>query len=155
VARAPPPAIAERESRVTVVTPYKVYVVVDREFGEQLAALPVGVPVWIVSAPVNRGVAERLWKEHKQETHLTGITVFKGQTSLSPEELLLSQMETIDLHHGFYSATPPYTILEVLGVPLSERIKAELSQFGFDEFDTNASGSSAVRPLPSEPATGA
>jgi hypothetical protein len=134
-----------------VVTPYKVCVVVDGEFGERLAALPVGAPVWIVRTPVNRSVAERLWKEPKQESHVTGITVFKDQTSLSPEELLFSQMETIDLHHGFYSATPPYTILEVIGVPLSERIKAELSQFRFDEFDTNPSGFSAVRPMPSDP----
>ncbi len=43
-----------------VVIPYKVYVVADGEFGGRLAALPVGVPVWIVRTPVNRSVAERL-----------------------------------------------------------------------------------------------
>ena len=40
--------------------------------------------------------------------------------SLSPEDILVSELDTIDLHHD------SYTILEVLGVPLSERIKAVL-----------------------------
>jgi hypothetical protein len=33
--------------------PYKVYVVVDREFGEKLAELERAVPVWIVDTPTN------------------------------------------------------------------------------------------------------
>ena len=150
-AGAPARGIPAGEEGGIWLSPYKVYVVADGEFGGRLAALPVGVPVWIVRVPVNRRVAERLWKEHEQESHLTGITVFKDQTSRSPEELLLSQMETVDLHHGFYSATPLCTILEVICVPLSEKIKAELSQFRFDEFDTNPSGLSTVGPLPSDP----
>ena len=48
--------------------------VVDREFGDQLAQLKSGVPVWIVDTLVNRVVAQRLWKERNQENHLTGIT---------------------------------------------------------------------------------
>jgi len=132
-----------------VVAPYKVYVVVEREFGEQLASLAPGVPVWIVNTPFNRVVAQRLWKERNQEGHLAGITTFKDLESLSAEDLLVSELDTIDLHHGSNSANPPYTILEVLGAPLSDRIKAELSQYGFDEFHTNAAGFCAVRPVPS------
>jgi hypothetical protein len=56
--------------------PYKVYVVVEREFGEQLANLAPGVPVWIVNTPLNRAVAQRLWKERNRRDHLTGITTF-------------------------------------------------------------------------------
>jgi hypothetical protein len=59
-----------------VAVPYKVYVVVEREFGEQLAKLPPDAPIWIVNTPPNRAVAERLWKERNQEGHLTGITTF-------------------------------------------------------------------------------
>jgi len=36
-----------------VFSPYKVFVVVDREFGEQLATLTPGLPVWIVDTPIN------------------------------------------------------------------------------------------------------
>src|SRR6267154_6155979 len=107
------------------VVPYKVYVVVERNFGEQLAKLTTGVPVWIVDTPLNRPVAERLWKEHKQRSHLTGITVFDDQKSSSPEELLVSQIDTIDLHHGVHSANPPYTVVEAIGASITDRIRAE------------------------------
>jgi hypothetical protein len=46
----------------------------------------------------------------------------------------MSELDKIDLHLGSHSANPPYTIPELLGAPLSDRIKAELSQYGFDEF---------------------
>src|SRR2546429_8130973 len=108
-----------------VVVPYKVYVVVEREFGEQLATLAPGVPVWIVNTPLNRAVAQRLWKERNQKGHIWNLS--------SVEDLLVSELDTIDLHHGPHSSNPPCTILEVLGVPLSDRIKAELAQYGFDE----------------------
>ena len=41
-----------------VAIPYKVYVVVDRNFGAQLNKLERGVPVWIVESPDNKPVAE-------------------------------------------------------------------------------------------------
>ncbi len=132
-----------------MVVPYKVYVVLDREFGEKLTELAAGVPAWIVDTPLNQAAAQRLWKERKQGDHLTGITTFRGAESLSAEDLLVSQLDTIDLHHGIHSANPPYTILEVLGVSLGDRIKAELSEFGFNEFNVTATGFCAVRPLPS------
>jgi hypothetical protein len=69
-----------------------------------------------------------------RESHLTGITTFKAQDSSPAEDLLLNEMETIDLHHGLYSADPPYTVLEVIGTSLSDRIKSQLSEYGFDEF---------------------
>jgi hypothetical protein len=133
-----------------VDVPHKVYVVVERAFGEQLASLPPGVPVWIVNTPSNRLVAEQLRRERKQEDHLTGITTFNDTKSLSPEDLLVSELDTIDLHHGSYSANPPYTVLEVFGAPLSGRVEAELSRFGFDEFHPGAAGFRAVRPVPSD-----
>jgi len=36
--------------------PYKVFVVVDREFGGKLSGLEQGVPVWIVDTPTNKPV---------------------------------------------------------------------------------------------------
>ncbi len=129
---------------------YKVCVVVDRDFGDRLAGLSPGVPVWIVSTPLNRSVAERLWKEVKEKNHLKGITVFNDQKASSPEDLLVSQINAIDLHHGSYSANPPYTVLNVIGTPLSAKIRAVLSEYGFYQFDTNPLGFCAVRPLPSD-----
>jgi hypothetical protein len=132
-----------------VVKPYKVYIVVDREFGERLSGLDPDVPVWVISSPANRAVAERLLKNYHHENHLTGITTFKDSESASTEDLLVSELDTIELHHGFHSANPPYTVLEIFGTPLSERIKAELSRYGFNEFRPQSEGFNAGRPIPS------
>jgi hypothetical protein len=137
-----------------VKIPYKVYAVVDREFGEQLAALESGVPVWIVKTPLNLLVAERLWNKGNPSHHLTGITVFNDCASMSPEQLFLGELGTIDLHHGDYSSDPPYTILEVLGAQLTEAVKAALIEFGFNELHPGASGFSASRPLPQREGVG-
>lgn len=131
--------------------PYKVYVVVDRDFGKRLTALEQRAPVWVVNTPVNRGAAERLRKERPAESHLTGITLFNDAHGGSPEQLLLSELETIDLHHGSYSADPPYTILEVYGVALSRPIEAALTEFGFNQFRPTANGFWASRPRPEAP----
>ena len=131
-----------------VTNPCKVNAVVDRSFGERLRELPAGTPVWIVSSPTNRASAQRLWKELPTENHLTGITTLTDSDTSSTEELLLSQLDMIDLQHGIHSANPPYTILEVIGTLITERIKSELAQFGFNEFQPLAKGFCAVRPLP-------
>lgn len=128
--------------------PYKVYVVMAQDFGERLAGLSSGVPVWIVDTPINRPVAERMWKEHPSESHLTSITAFKAQGSSSAEDLFLNEMNTIDLHHGSYSSNPPYTALEVIGMPLSDRLRTELAEYGFNEFRPKSDGFVAIRPLP-------
>jgi hypothetical protein len=64
----------------------------------------------------------------------------------------VSQLDTIELHHGFYSANPPYTIFEVFGAFLNDKIKAELSEYGFNEFQPTLTGFRATRPLPIDPA---
>jgi hypothetical protein len=128
--------------------PYKVYIVVDREFGEQLAQLERGVPVWIVDTPANKVVAQRLWNERHDQDHLTGITTFNDVTSSPTEDILLARLDAIDLHHGTRSAEPPYTVIEVIGTPLSIRAKAGLSEYGFNGFRVTAVGFVAERPEP-------
>jgi hypothetical protein len=127
------------------VAPYKVYIVVDREFGEKLAGITRDAPVWIVDTPINKTVVRRLWSDHPQQNHLTGITTFDDFESFSPEDLLLSEFDTIDLHHGVYSADPPYTVIEVVGTPLTARVKNELSEYGFNEFCAGPAGFTAER----------
>lgn len=125
--------------------PYKVYVVVDRDFGEQLAELEQGAPVWIVDTPTNKPVAQRLWKERPNEGYLTGITTFDDMKSSSPEDMLLAYLDTIDLHHGIYSTDPPYTVIEVLGTPLTTKAKNGLAAYGFSEFRGTSEGFTARR----------
>jgi hypothetical protein len=126
---------------------YRVFVVLDREYGERLFELVANGPVWIVDTPTNRAVAQKIWTADPNRSHLDGITTFKTDGP-SPETALIDQLDTIDLHHGTYSANPPYTVLEIIGTTISERTKAELSQFGFNQFQGTAEGFRAVRPLP-------
>lgn len=69
--------------------------------------------MWIVDTPSNKPVAQRLWKDRPNESHLTGITTFNDVEFSSPEELLIGELASIDLHHGAYSADPPYTVIDV------------------------------------------
>ena len=127
---------------------YCVIVVVDREYGERLPELTISGPVWIVDSPANRSAAQKIWSELPNQNHLDGVTVFKSSEDRSAEDSLLDQLDTIDLHHGTYSADPPYTVLESVGVPESERIRKELARFGFNEIHAKSTGFRAVRPLP-------
>jgi hypothetical protein len=131
--------------------PYKVFVVVDREFGAKLSALEKGVPVWVVDTPTNQPVVQRFWKERPDEDHLTGITTFNDVASLSSEDSLLSHLDTIELHHGVYSADPPYTVLEVFGTELTENAKSVLSEYGFDKFEITSTGFVTSRPKTLDP----
>jgi hypothetical protein len=126
---------------------YGVFVVVDREYGERLCELARRGAVWIIDTPLNHAAAQKIWSERPNANHLEGVTTFKSVAS-SPENALLNELDTIDLHHGSYSADPPYTVLEVIGASVTESVKAELRQYGFDEFCSTATGFRAVRPVP-------
>ncbi len=119
-----------KDHPVNVDSPYRVRIVVDPTFGERLASLLANEPVWIIGTPENRVVAERLWTEHPDCSHLTGITTFQPGSSGAEDELL-SILGTVDEHHGDYSADPPYSILEVIGCSASDDVVAALDELGF------------------------
>ena len=79
-----------------------------------------------------------------------GVTSHPQYLTLSNTVILylINELDTIDLHHGTHSANPPYTVLEVIGTGISAKLKAEVSQFGFDEFQETLQGFRAVRPMP-------
>jgi len=128
-------------------TPYRVIVVVDRAFGKQLESIARGVPVWIVDSPSNRPSVEKVWREYPEPSHLKGITIFTSAEGVSAERSLLGQLDTIDLHHGAYSTDPPCSVLEVIGVALTEAIQTALEQTGFKEIHPTDSGFRAVQSL--------
>ena len=129
---------------------YRVFVVLDREYGVRVLELARSGPVWIVDTPQNRAVTKNLWAAHPNRNHPEGVTTFKAGDDCSSEETLINELDTINLHHGSYSADPPYTILEVIGTPISERLKAELSHYGFSEFQATGEGFRTVRTLPND-----
>ena len=127
--------------------PYCVFVVLDGEYGTRLSELIMKGPIWIVDTPTNRAAAEIFWAASLDRKQSDGVTLFKSKNIGFPETILLANLYTIDLHHNSYSADPPYTVLEVIGTSLSEKIKTELSEYGFNEFFTTSEGFRAERPL--------
>jgi hypothetical protein len=88
----------------------------------------------------------RLLREKRhEENHLTGITTFKQDLALSPEEQAISMLEQVDLHHGEFSADPPYSILEVIGCTASDDIRQELQEYGFGISEITKEGFIATR----------
>jgi hypothetical protein len=138
------------EPTVTGV-PYSVSVVLDRTFGPRLRELLEAGPVWAVDSPANRDSAKRLWEEFPSRDHLDGVTIFMTGKDYSPAQMLIGQMETIDLHHGVYSADPPYTTIRIFGSELTIEVRETLAEFGFDSFKITDEGFDAVRPLPPPP----
>jgi hypothetical protein len=132
--------------------PYKVIVVLDPDFGERLADLPPGVPVWIVDTVINRLVAHRLSKERPPKSHLDGITTFRGGSASTPEQRLIDEFSMIDLHHGPYSADPPYSELEIYGVSATPVVRSALEHIGFEVTASTDTGFQAVRRTPISPA---
>jgi hypothetical protein len=90
-----------------MTTGYCVFVVVDKQYGERLRELVRTGPVWVVDTPTNRSTAEKLWAERPDASHLEGVTIYNSSAT-SPEDALLEELDTIDLHHGAYSADPRY-----------------------------------------------
>jgi hypothetical protein len=126
----------------------KVSVVVDPEFGFRLADQVLSGPVWILDTPVNRAAFEKHWAERKGESHLEGVTSFSGMPKASSEDLLINEMDMIDLHHGRLSSEVPYSVLEVLGTPLTPRIETALREFEFVMFEKIPHGFRAARAVP-------
>jgi hypothetical protein len=138
---------------VPLTEPYRVFVVVDRDYGQGLSELAQKGPVWIVDTLANRTVAQQIWVADPNRSHLEGVTTFKGAEGSSSEDILINELDTIDLHHGSYSANPPYTMLDVIGTAITARVKAELAQFGFNDFQEAPQGFRAVRPIPTDTAS--
>ena len=94
----------------------------------------------------NHSAAQKFWADEPNRDHLDGVTTFKFGEDSSPQDILINELDTIDMHHGIYSANPPYTVLEAIGTSISERLRSKLSQFGFNQFETTPKGFRAVRP---------
>jgi hypothetical protein len=128
--------------------PYRVFVVLDRDYGQRLVDLVQTGPVWIVDTPSNRTVAQRIWAGDPNRSYLEGVTTFKFTEGSSSEDILINELATIDDHHGTYSANPPYTVIEVIGTGISDKVKDEMARFGFNQFEPTSGGFRAIRPLP-------
>jgi hypothetical protein len=128
--------------------PYRIAVVLDPDYGDRLIALSEQMPVWIVDTPTNRTAVEVLWtKSNEKHSAELGVTAFKVPTASLPEDDFLEILKDVDLHYGEYSHDPPYTVLEVMGVQISNRVREALRQLGFYKFEAIPDGFIACREI--------
>jgi len=114
-----------------IMKPYGVHVIVDPHFGSRLWEIPDGEPVWIAATGINRPSYQAVGKERNPESYLVGLSSFKIDPNASPEDWLITEIETIDLHHGGMSHDPSYSFMNIIGISWSEKIQNELNRFGF------------------------
>ncbi len=123
----------------------KVALVLEPEYGGKLAPLAAASHVWVVDTPANRAAASEYWARNPGYSVASGITTFKSSESASRLETCLGILATVDLHHGAYSSNPPYSELEVIGVPLTDEAKSVVQGLGFERFETTPAGFRATR----------
>jgi hypothetical protein len=123
---------------------HRVTVIVDLEFVIRLRDLLAEEAIWIVNSSTNAPVIQTIWKEHSTTTRAE-LTSFKFDPKGTPEDWLVSELATIELHHGEYSHDPAWSILNAVGVSWSDRIARELAELGFSEHVNTALGFEARR----------
>ena len=101
--------------------------------------------MWIAESPINTPVTKQLWGKRVKGDHLHGISLFQSGPIENPEENLLSVLDTVDLHHGAYSVTPPYSEMEIIGCAPTPGIHSAIQGLGFVVVSESADGFIAVR----------
>lgn len=97
-------------------------------------------------APETEEIAERIWRDKRpanDQWNDEGLTLFNGGTT--PEESLVSILDSVELHHGEYSHDPPLPVIDVLGVGVTEPIREALAAVGFTDIRTVGEGFIARR----------
>jgi len=129
---------------------HSVAIVVDSEFGTRLLDLSNRLHVWICHTPGNvEAINKVLSKNDKKHSLESGITSFTVKASASPQDMFLGVIDNVDLHHGEYSRTPPWSVLEVYGVKPSIQTKSKLEEYGPGSFTETKDGFTFIRKLQS------
>jgi hypothetical protein len=129
-----------------------VIIFVDPRFGDRLAELGDGRPVWIPDAPVNRPAAERLWRDRANGAQTYDITTFVVDSSFRPDEWCADILEVVDEHHGLSESRGQS--LRAVGCRSSPELAERLDRLGLtDVAHTNDGFVPQRRDLHDEPQT--
>lgn len=114
-----------------------VALIVDPDFSARIQEVVARVRhTWVVATPANVAVAEQIWRALPKPLELNmegGVTTFI-QYGVDREGWCDAILDSVDDHHNCYSYDPGYSILEVYGTPLTERLQSALVEFGFSVF---------------------
>ena len=129
--------MAERINKVTLV--------LDRNYGAELSSVPRDRHIWLIESSANRDAAANYRAAQEPSASENSVTTFKARDDDSGSETCLKMLDTIDLHHGLYSAGPQYSVLEIVGAPLCRSVRGAIEALGFSRFELTADGFRALR----------
>ncbi|HMW39535.1 MAG TPA: hypothetical protein PKD57_09030 [Saprospiraceae bacterium] len=118
---------------------HKVAIVVDKNFSKnQLLSVASKMHVWLIESDSNLKNTKAFYEQYNSSSDdllADGITTFQNvEKGVSPASVLDSVIDEVDEHHNEYSHTPGWSELYVYGVPLNNKTKAILREFGFLNF---------------------
>jgi len=126
------------------LTAHRVAIVVDRAFGFRLAALAANRHVWIVESPTNIPAIRQVWdgtaSGDEEDPLGPGVTSFAAKESESTEAMCARVADDVAEHHGEQGHDPPWSELEIVGVPLSARLRQAFEEIGATWVQPTAEG---------------
>jgi hypothetical protein len=75
------------------------------------------------------------------------VTTFQVERNSTPEEWCAGILGAVDLHHGEYAHDPPYAVVEVIGAPLTIRLRQAFGEYELNAFVEMAAGFQASRSI--------
>lgn len=126
---------------------HTVVLVLAPEDSVELLSVGERMHVWAVDSPGHRSAAERIWAASPARLEDRSLTLFCCLPGEEPETICCRVLSDIDLHHGEYSGSQSYRAVEVLGCPMSDRLRSRFEEFGFTRFFPSAGGFRAGRPI--------
>ena len=112
---------------------HEVVLVLADEFVSRVAHYALHYHVWALKTPTIEEIANEYWDKHPPSSDGTGISLFSGVGT--PEEDLLSIIDTIELHHGIASSGPTVGTIRVLGAQPTDRVREVISTLGFTQIE--------------------
>lgn len=113
-----------------------VALIVDPDFSARIQEVVARVGhTWVVATPANVAVAEQIWRASNSPglNMEGGVTTFT-QYGVDRESWCDAILDSVDEHHNSYSGDPGYSILEVYGIALTNRLQSVLAELGFSVF---------------------
>jgi len=118
--------------------------VVGSEFADRLSELAQRRHVWAEAVAPNDQVANRVWQNQARASAspwaAPGITLFALRGGDRQADAINEVIDAIADHHGQHSQFPPWTSIEVLGLPRTSQLEDALREIGARQFQTTDDG---------------
>jgi hypothetical protein len=111
--------------------PYRVTLVVDRNYSFRLLGLALDEPLWVIDSAVNRIVVEKMRAASEGQGDKRVITSFKDCKEMSEEAIAQGMLDTVYEHHGPAAGNRSLTVIRVIGSKQTADITNWFSKEGF------------------------